>query len=99
MKVAVIGAGFGQYAMAPVYQKLGFEVEVVTPRDPEAVARALASKADLGAIHSPPFMQHDHVMRALDHGQNVLCDKPFGKNLAESQAIRDRAREAGVLNF
>src|SRR5439155_18835780 len=56
-------------------------------------------KVDLVSIHSPPFMQHDHVMRALDHGQNVLCDKPFGKNLAESQAMHARAREAGVLHF
>ncbi len=33
MKVGIIGAGFGQYAMAPVYKKLGLEVELVTPRD------------------------------------------------------------------
>ena len=30
VKVAIIGAGFGQYAVAPVYRKLGFEVEVVS---------------------------------------------------------------------
>jgi predicted dehydrogenase len=99
MKVTVIGAGFGQYAMAPVYEKLGFEVEVVTPRDPEAVNRALSKKVDLISIHSPPFMHHDMVMRALDHGQNVLCDKPFGKSLAEAQAMRDRAHASGQLHF
>lgn len=99
MKVAVIGAGFGRYAMAPVYEKLGFTVEVATPRDPEAVARAIDAKPDLVSVHSPPFMHHDHVMRALDRGCAVLCDKPFGRNAAEARAMRDRAREAGVLNF
>jgi predicted dehydrogenase len=99
MKVAVIGAGFGRYAMAPVYEKLGFTVEVVTPRDADAVERALASDADLISVHSPPFMHHDHVMRALDRGHAVLCDKPFGRNAQEARAMRDRARQAGVLNF
>jgi predicted dehydrogenase len=99
MKVAIIGAGFGRYAMAPVYQKLGFEVEVVTPRDPGEVERVLASDVDLVSIHSPPFMHHDHVMRALDHGLPVLCDKPFGRNAAEARAMRDRAMSLGILNF
>jgi predicted dehydrogenase len=99
VRVAIIGAGFGKYAVAPVYQKLGFEVEVITPRDKEAVERAMASKADLISIHSPPFMQHDHVMKAIDHGHAVLCDKPFGLNAKQARAMRDRARERGILNF
>jgi predicted dehydrogenase len=99
MKVTVIGTGFGEYAMAPVYEKLGFEVEVITPRDTERVNRALATKVDLVSVHAPPFLQHDIVMRAFDHGQNVLCDKPFGKNLAESQAMRDQAHVSGKLHF
>lgn len=99
MKVIIIGAGFGKYAVAPVYQKLGFEVEVITPRDQDAVDRALASKADLVSIHSPPFMQLDHVLKAIDNGHAVLCDKPFGLNAKQARMMRDRAREAGVLNF
>ncbi len=99
MKVTVIGSGFGQYAMAPVYKKLGFDVEVVTPRDKHAVERALAAKVDLVSIHAPPFMHRDLVMRAFDNGQNVLCDKPFGKSVAESKAMCDRAHESGQLHF
>src|SRR4029077_3418764 len=99
MKVGIIGTGFGQYAVAPVYRKHGFEVEVVTPRDKDAVERLLTSKLDLVSVHSPPFMHHDHVMRALDRGHAVLCDKPFGRNGKEARAMRDRAREKGVLNF
>jgi predicted dehydrogenase len=99
MKVAIIGTGFGQYAAAPVYRKLGFDVEVVTPRDDAAVERALASDVDLVSVHSPPFMHFDHVMRAIDHGHAVLCDKPFGRSAEEARAMRDHARERGVLHF
>jgi predicted dehydrogenase len=99
MNVVVIGTGFGRYAMAPVYTKLGFDVELVSPREPEAIEGALASEVDLVSVHSPPFMHHDHVMKAIEHGYAVLCDKPFGLNSVEARAMRDRAREAGVLHF
>ena len=42
MKVGIIGSGFGRYAAAPVYKKLGFDVEVVTPRDQAVVDQLLA---------------------------------------------------------
>jgi predicted dehydrogenase len=99
MKVAVIGTGFGQYAAAPVYRKLGFDVEVVSPRDDAAVRRALTPGVDLVSVHSPPFMHFDHVMQAIDAGHAVLCDKPFGRNAGEARAMRDHARDRGVLHF
>lgn len=99
MKILVVGTGFGRYAMAPVYEALGCEVEVVSPRDGDALGAALARDFDLVSVHSPPFMHHQNVMQALDAGKNVLCDKPFGRNPAEAQAMHDRARDAGVLHF
>jgi predicted dehydrogenase len=99
MKVVIIGTGFGGYAMAPVYTQHGFDVELVSPRDSDAIERALAAKADLVSVHSPPFMHLDHATTAIEHGYPVLCDKPFGLNATEARAIRDRAREAGVLHF
>jgi predicted dehydrogenase len=99
MKVAIIGAGFGQYAVAPVFRKLGFEAEFVTPRDAAGVERLLASDADLVSVHSPPFLHYDHVMKALDRGHAVLCDKPFGLDAGQARAMRDRAEEKGVLHF
>jgi predicted dehydrogenase len=99
MNVVIIGTGFGRYAMAPVYAKLGFDIEMVSPREPEALGRALAAKVDLVSVHSPPFMHHDHVVEAVKRGYAVLCDKPFGCNGAEARAIRDAAQQAGVLNF
>ena len=99
MKVAVIGTGFGKHAAAPAYQDLGLDVEVISPRDEQAVKRALASDVDLVSVHSPPFMHLDHVTGAIEHGLAVLCDKPFGRNADEAAAMRDRARKAGVLHF
>lgn len=99
MKVAVIGTGFGKHATAPAYQSMGFDVEVVSPRDGDAVKRVLASDADLISVHSPPFMPLDHVTGAIEQGHAVLCDKPFGRNADEATEMRDRAREAGVLHF
>ena len=99
MKVAVIGTGFGKHAAAPVYENLGLDVEVISPRDDSAVQKAIASDVDLISVHSPPFMHADHVAAAIDHGHAVLCDKPFGRNASEAEAMRDRARAAGVLHF
>ena len=99
MKVADIGTGFGKHAAAPAYQRMGFDVEVVSPRDGDAVKRVPASDADLISVHSPPFMHLDHVTGAIEQGHAVLCDKPFGRNADEATEMRDRAREAGVLRF
>ncbi len=94
MKVSAIGTGFGKHAAAPAYQSLGLEVEVISPRDEAAVKSAMASDVDLISVHSPPFMHLDHVTAAIDHGHAVLCDKPFGRNTAEAEAMRERVREA-----
>jgi predicted dehydrogenase len=99
VNVVIIGTGFGRYGMAPVYANLGFDVELVSPREPVAIERALASRVDLVSVHSPPFMHRGHVMTAIERGYAVLCDKPFGCNSAEARELRNRAREAGVLHF
>jgi predicted dehydrogenase len=99
MKVVVIGTGFGKHAAAPVYESLGLDVEVISPRDDAAVQKAISSDVDLVSVHSPPFMHLDHVSAAIDHGHAVLCDKPFGRSASEAEAMRDKARTAGVLNF
>lgn len=99
MRVAVIGTGFGKNAAAPAYAGLGFDVEVISPRDEAAVKTALASDIDLVSVHSAPFLHLEHVSAAIDRGHAVLCDKPFGRNTAEAVTMRDEARDAGVLHF
>lgn len=98
MKVAVIGRGFGATAMAPAYEAVGCEVEIVPSRDIEAVLAA-CQRADLVSIHSPPFQHLDHVLAAVDAGKAVLCDKPFGRNADDARAMADAAEQAGVPHF
>jgi predicted dehydrogenase len=102
VRVGVIGTGFGARVVAPVFRETdGCEVvHVVTPRDDAAVSALCArNDVDLISVQSPPFLHCDHVRRAIEGGHAVLCDKPFGRNVAEAQAMYDLAAEAGVVNF
>lgn len=99
LNVVVIGTGFGKRAAAPVYTKLGCNVKVVSPRESAHVEQLLADNCDLVSIHSPPFMHLEHVELAVKHGCHVLCDKPFGRNLSDAQAMLERVTEAGVRHF
>lgn len=99
MKAVVIGTGFGARVVAPIYDALGIACEIVSPHDGAAVRDACARDVDLVSVHSPPFLHHEHVMAALDNGRAVLCDKPFGRDATQARAMRDRARDLGVLHF
>lgn len=98
-KVIVIGTGFGRYAMAPGFQALGCDVELVSPRDSAAIAALLDGGCDLVSIHSPPFLHLEHVRMAVERKLPVLCDKPFGRNAAEAREMVDLATGAGVLHY
>jgi len=102
VRIGVIGTGFGARVVAPVFRETeGCEVvDLVTPRDDDAVTALCArTDVDLISVQSPPFLHRDHVTRAIEGGHAVLCDKPFGRNLADAQAMDDLAEEAGLLNF
>jgi predicted dehydrogenase len=99
MRVKLIGTGFGERVVALSFRIHGAEVEIFHPRDSEGIQRACASGADLISIHSPPYLHKQHVDWALDHGNAVLCDKPFGLGAEQSKAMRDRAKSLGLLNF
>src|SRR4051812_12009885 len=95
----VIGTGFGSRVVAGCYAEAGMTGNVVSPRDPAAVRAACAENVDLVSVHSPPFMHAEHVNLALDHGRNVLCDKPFGRSAREAEQMLARAREKGVIHL
>jgi predicted dehydrogenase len=100
VRVGVIGTGFGGRVVAGAFEANGCRVtEVVTARDAEAVRALCRSEVDLVSIHSPPFLHHEHVALALDAGRAVLCDKPFGRTLAEAEAMAARAEAAGVVHL
>ncbi|MCB2076894.1 MAG: Gfo/Idh/MocA family oxidoreductase [Novosphingobium sp.] len=99
MKVAIVGRGFGSYAMKPAFEARGWQADLVPSRDADAVSAACAGDYDLIAVHSPPFQHREHVLKAVEAGKAVLCDKPFGKDAADAKAMRDAAKAAGVLHF
>jgi predicted dehydrogenase len=100
VRVGVIGTGFGGRVVAGAFEVNGCRVtEVVTARDAEAVRALCRSEVDLVSIHSPPFLHQDHVAMALDAGRAVLCDKPFGRTLAEAEAMAARAESTGVVHL
>lgn len=99
LNVLVIGTGFGKYAARPAYKSLGCNVQLVSPRDEQALARAIDAGCDLVSIHSPPFMHLQHVKLALSKGCHILCDKPLGRNAGEAEEMLELVRRAGVLHF
>lgn len=99
LRIVVIGTGFGQHCIAPIWRELGCDVMVVSPRDGEAVRAAIAAPCDLVSIHSAPFLHLGHVRLAIEHGRNVLCDKPFGVDAAEAREMLELANQSGVLHF
>lgn len=100
MKIVVVGTGFGARVVAPAFAATaGCEVvDVVSPRDDDAVARAIARPdVDLVSVHSPPFLHARHVRATLAEGKAVLCDKPFALDAEEAAALVTEAAAAGVI--
>ena len=105
MRVAIVGGGFGQRVVAPVFAATEgcAVVDVVSARD-DAAVRALVGRADvdLVSVHSPPFLHAAHVRLAWANGKAVLCDKPFALDASEAAELEADARAAGgvaLCNF
>lgn len=54
---------------------------------------------DLVSVVTPPATHYEITLAALAHGKAVLCEKPMAMNARESEAMTERAREAGVLSL
>ena len=99
MRVGVVGTGFGERVVAPIFRAIGCDVDVVSARDRAAVERLCEADVDLVSIHSPPFLHLDHARMAIAAGRAVLCDKPLGTSLEEAASLADAAEAAGVVNL
>jgi predicted dehydrogenase len=66
--------------------KAMFEAESARPDGIDAVA-----------IMTPNDSHFDYSMRALEHGIDVICDKPMTNTLAEAQALHDKVRQTGLV--
>lgn len=109
MRIAIIGSGFGVSGHLPAFSALpGVEVAVVADsgsgrirdRLPTGVAyaaswqEALSIPVDAVSIVVPPARQREIVSAALGLKKHVFCDKPFGLNASEADAMHEEAASA-----
>lgn len=75
--------------------------EEVAGRDTAIVDdwRDLIGRADVDAviISTPPSLHAEMGIAAADAGKHILCEKPLARDAAESRAIVEAARTAGVV--
>ena len=63
--------------------------------------RALIARPDIDVIDiaSPNDTHHDIAIAAAEAGKMVLCEKPLGRNAAESRRMTEAVERAGVRNM
>jgi predicted dehydrogenase len=113
LRVGVLGASFGGAVHVPAFQAQGrFEVvAIASPNRAAEVAKMrkipnafttldemLAGvELDILSIAAPPFEHRVPVVTALRRGLHVLCEKPFGLNVAEAEEMVAAAKTAGTV--
>ncbi|MDQ6788345.1 MAG: Gfo/Idh/MocA family oxidoreductase, partial [Acidobacteriota bacterium] len=48
-------------------------------------------------ITTPPNTHYEMVLRALEFGKHILCEKPMAFNVAQAREMTERAKEKNVL--
>ena len=48
-------------------------------------------------VSLPNSLHHEWTVKALQAGKHVLCEKPLGRNVAESEQMFDTAESAGLV--
>ena len=56
---------------------------------------ARSDGAEVVAIMTPNDSHFPYAMAALDHGMDVICDKPMTNTLQEAEALLEKVRESG----
>ena len=52
---------------------------------------------DVVAIMTPNDSHYEYSMAALEHGFDVICDKPMTNTLAEAEALHKKVQESGLV--
>jgi predicted dehydrogenase len=53
--------------------------------------------ADVIAIMTPNDSHYEYAMSALEHGFDVICDKPMTNTLEEAEALYKKVQETGLI--
>lgn len=54
-------------------------------------------EVNLIVVNTPDAFHVSYTMMALDHGKNVLCEKPFAMTAKEAKRVFDYAKEKGLV--
>ena len=113
LKAGIVGAGYIARSHADGYRahpgvQLAYVADPVLPKAKElarqygagalaTAAELIGSDVDLISVCTPTPTHADVAVAALAAGKNVLCEKPIGRFVADSQRIVDAARVAPGL--
>ena len=54
-------------------------------------------EVNLIVVNTPDQFHVSYTMQALDHGKNVLCEKPFAMSAKEASEVFAYAKEKGLI--
>jgi predicted dehydrogenase len=113
LRVGVVGSAFGGNVHVPAFRaQERFEVvAIASPSRAADVARdrkiphAFGSvremldgiELDVVSVASPPFDHRESVLAALERGKHVLCEKPFGLDVAQAEEMLAASVRAGTV--
>jgi predicted dehydrogenase len=95
-RLAFAGLGWiGKHRMNAVVESgLGEAALLCDPADPTTCSfdEVLASDVDAVVIATPSALHAEQSIAALERGKAVFCQKPLGRNAAETKRVVDAAR-------
>lgn len=113
MKTGIWGAGYISRTHAEALKAAGIRIGAVVDIDAaraEAFAREYAIERwgtdasillekDITTVHvcTPPNLHYEMVMLLLEHGKNVLCEKPLCFDDEQAGELAAKAKEQGVV--
>jgi predicted dehydrogenase len=115
VRVGVVGTGTGTVHIEVFQRMSGVEVVGVCSARPERAAAVaerfslpvatddygdlLSDGIDAVVVATPPASHAEIGLAAIAAGKHVLMEKPFTPTLGEARALRDAARDAGIVHM
>ena len=84
-------------------KEAGLEIGISSDRVYASVDELVKSEsarkdgADVIAIMTPNDSHYEYAVAALDHGFDVICDKPMTNTLEEAEALHKKVQETGLI--
>jgi predicted dehydrogenase len=84
-------------------KKAAADIGLATDRLYENIQEMLSSEseredgADVVAIMTPNDSHYEYAVAALEHGFDVICDKPMTNTLEEAEALHTKVQESGLI--